>query len=49
MVYVSESESLHADIREGRLVSSSSDEKKFGSEGEERNPPSNGQLIVLLI
>ena len=39
---ISESESLHADVREGRLTSSS-DDRKFGSDREERNPPSNGQ------
>ena len=49
MVYVLESENLHTDVREGRLVNSSSDDKKFGSEGEERNPPSNGQLYTHIL
>ena len=36
-----ESESLHADVREGRLASNA-DDRKFDSDREERNPPSNG-------
>ena len=40
-IWISESESLHADVREGRLTSSSED-RKF-EDREERNPPSNGQ------
>ena len=36
-----ESENLHADVREGRL-STSSDDKRFDSDREEKNPPSTG-------
>ena len=39
--HAAESESLHADVREGRL-SSNSEERRFDSEPEGRNPPSNG-------
>ena len=45
IVCISESESLHADVREGRLISSA-DDRKFGPDREERNPPSNGKFLT---
>lgn len=42
VLYVLESESLHADVREGRLTNSSED-RKFDSDREEKNPPSSGE------
>ena len=40
-----ESDSLHEDVREGRLSASSAEEQRLEGEKEERNPPSNGVII----